>query len=84
MISIEVSPDIEKQFAEVIRKNYDGNSQAAIVTLLELHRKYGWKEQLRQDVDSIRAEVRQSGGIRPQDIDAAIRKYRKTAEFSDA
>jgi len=38
MISIELSPDIERQFLGVIRDNYDGNSQSAIVTLLRLHR----------------------------------------------
>jgi hypothetical protein len=48
MISIELSPDIEKQFSEVVRDSYGGNSQTAIVTLLKLHRKYGWKEQLTQ------------------------------------
>jgi hypothetical protein len=48
MISIELSPDIEKQFSEIVRDSYGGNSQTAIVTLLKLHRKYGWKEQLTQ------------------------------------
>ncbi|OQX24862.1 MAG: hypothetical protein BWK80_18615 [Desulfobacteraceae bacterium IS3] len=77
MISIELSPDIEKQFSEVVRDSYGGNSQTAIVTLLKLHRKYGWKEQLRQDVDSVRAEVLRRGGVRPEDIEHAIKKYRK-------
>ena len=84
MISLELSPDIERQFLGVIRDNYDGNSQSAIVTLLRLHRKYGWKERLRQNVDSVRAEVRRRGGIRPEDIDNAIKKYRKMAVSHDA
>jgi len=41
MMSIELSPDIERQFLGVIRDSYDGNSQDAIVTLLRLHRRYG-------------------------------------------
>ena len=84
MISIELSPDIEKQFLGVVRDSYDGNSQNAIATLLRLHRRYGWKEQLRQNVDSVRAEIRRRGGIRPEDIDNAIKKYRKTAISPDA
>ncbi len=83
MISIELSPDIEKQFLGVIRDSYDGNSQTAIVTLLKLHRKYGWKEQLRQNVDSVRAEVHRRGGISSEDIDNAIKKYRETAVSPD-
>ena len=83
MISIELSPDIERQFLGVIRDSYDGNSQNAIVTLLRLHRRYGWKEQLRQNVDSVRAEVRRRGGISSEDIDNAIKRYRKTADSPD-
>jgi hypothetical protein len=78
MISIELSPDIEKQLLGIIRDSYDGNTQNAIVTLLKLHRKYGWKEQLRQNVDSVRAEVRRRGGIRSEDIGNAIKRYRRT------
>ena len=84
MISIEISPDIEKQFTEVVRDSYDGNSQVAIVTLLRLHRKYGWKEQLRQNVASVRAEVRRKGGITSEDIDNAIKKYREITVSPDA
>ena len=84
MISIELSPDIERQLLGVIRDSYNGNSQDAIVTLLRLHSRYGWKEQLRQNVDSVRAEVRRRGGVRPEDIDNAIKKYRKTAVSPDA
>jgi RNA-splicing ligase RtcB len=84
MISIELSPDIEKQFNEIVRDVYGGNSQNAIVTLLKLHRKYGWKEQLRQNVESVRAEVHRKGGVRSEDIENAIKRYRKTAVSSDA
>jgi len=83
VISIELSPDIERQFLGVIRDSYDGNSQNAVVTLLRLHRRYGWKEQLRQNADSVRAEVRRRGGISSEDIDNAIKRYRKTADSPD-
>ncbi len=78
MISIELSPDIEKQFAEIVCNSYDGDVQRAINALIKLHKKYGWKEQLAQDVGSVRAEVRKKGGIRAESIDNAIKKYRKS------
>ncbi|OQX09059.1 MAG: hypothetical protein BWK80_47385 [Desulfobacteraceae bacterium IS3] len=83
MISIELSPDIERQFLGLVRDSYDGNSQDALVALLRLHQKYGWKDQLRQNVDSVRAEVRRRGGVSSRDIDNAIKRYRKTAISSD-
>ncbi|VFN05521.1 MAG: hypothetical protein BECKG1743D_GA0114223_111003 [Candidatus Kentron sp. G] len=78
MISTELSPNAEKQFTEVVYNDYDGDSQRAIVTLLELHRKYGWKEQFSNDVESVRAEVRRRGGISSKSIDKAIKAYRKS------
>jgi hypothetical protein len=84
MITIELPPDIEKQFFDVVRDSYDGNSQAAISTLLALHRKYGWKEQLRKDVESVRSEVRRQGGIDSITIKDAIDKYRISVDSADA
>jgi len=52
--------------------------------LLRLHDKYGWKEQLREDVEAIRAEVRRKRGITSQAIDDAINTYRKTIGVSHA
>jgi hypothetical protein len=46
--------------------------------------KYRWKEQLTEDVESIRAEVRQKGGIGSKDIEKAIKKYRKDIGQSNA
>ncbi len=77
MLSLELSPVLEKQFRKVIQESYQGDLQAAISAFLQLHEKYGWKEQLRQDVNVIRTEVRQAGGISEQTIDDAIRRYRE-------
>ncbi len=78
MISIEVSPDIEKQFAEIVCDSYGGDVQKTFSALLRLHKKYGWKEQLMRDVESVRAEVRRKGCIGEQSVDSAIKKYRKS------
>jgi len=52
--------------------------------LQELHDRYGWKEQLQKDVDSIRAEVRRSGGIGMEKVDQAVKRYRKKANHTHA
>ncbi len=77
MVSFELSPVLEKQFSKVIQESYQGDLQAAISAFLQLHEKYGWKEQLYKDVTTVRAKVRQSGGISEQTIDDAIRRYRE-------
>ena len=76
MIAVELPTSLEKHFWEVVRKSYNGNLQEAFVSLLKLHEKYGWKEQLLKDVKSVRAEVHRKGGIKAETIDTAIKKYR--------
>jgi hypothetical protein len=78
MLSLELSTEIEQHFQEVVQKNFRGNIGAAFTSLLLLHDKYYWKEQLKEDVGAIRAEVRKNGGINSRMIDDAIKKYRKT------
>lgn len=77
MISIDLPRGLEKHFWEIVREDYNGDLQAAITTFLRLHEKFGWKEQLRKDVESIRSEVRQKGGIKAKTIDDAVKRYRK-------
>lgn len=77
MISIDLPKGLEKHFRDIVRDDYDGNLQAAIVAFVKLHEKFGWKEQLCEDVKSIRSEVRQTSGIKAKTIDDAIKKYRK-------
>lgn len=78
MISIELSPAVEKQFFEIVQKSYDGDLKRTFLTLLNLHNKYGWKEQLVKDVKSIRSEVRKQREIKVDQIENTIKKYRKT------
>jgi flavodoxin len=76
MISINLPTALEKHFMDVIQENYDGDLPSAIAAFLKLHEKYGWKEQLLEDVKSVRSEVRRKGGIKAETIDQTIRKYR--------
>jgi hypothetical protein len=80
MISIELPTPLEKHFWEIVRDDYDGDLQAAITAFLKLHKKYGWKEQLLEDVESIRSEVKRKGGIKAKTIDDAIKRYRKNID----
>jgi hypothetical protein len=48
----------------------------------KLHEKYGWKEQLHEEVKSIRDVVRRQGGIKEKAIDDAIARYRKSLGVS--
>jgi hypothetical protein len=84
MIAVELSKPLEKRLRDVIQENYHGNMQVAIKVFLQLHEKYGWKEQLLADVKSIRSEVRRRGGIKQKAIDEAIKRYRKSLGASRA
>ena len=54
MITLDLPEDLEKPFWHVVRDNYHGDLQAAVIAFLQLHEKYGWKEQFVKDIKSIR------------------------------
>jgi len=83
MISIELSKKIERNFKNIVRESYNGDVESAIISFLKLHRKYAWKEQLLEDVESIRFEVRRQGGITMQEINQTVRKYRRIVDKSN-
>lgn len=80
MISIDLPSSLEEHFWEIVRDDYDGDMQAAITAFLQLHKRFGWKEQLHDDVESIRSEVRRKGGIKSKTIDNTVKKYRKNVD----
>ena len=77
MITLDLPEVLEKHFWDIVRDSYHGDLQAAMVAFLELHEKYGWKEQFVRDVKSIREEVHRKGGLKEKDIENAIKRYRK-------
>ncbi|HEX9653936.1 MAG TPA: hypothetical protein VGA99_09500 [bacterium] len=77
MISLDLPSSLERQFWDIVKGRYDGDPSAAMKALLSLHDKYGWKEQLAKDVQSIRSEVRKQGGISATKIEDAVERYRK-------
>jgi Arc/MetJ-type ribon-helix-helix transcriptional regulator len=84
MITIDLPKPLEKHLRNVVQESYQGNMQSAIKVFLKLHEKYGWKEQLLEDVKSVRSEVRRRGGIKAKTIDEAIKRYRKSTGTSGA
>jgi hypothetical protein len=66
MIALNLPISLEKHFREIVRDSYADNLQVTIAAFLQLHNKYGWKEQLRQDVEAVRGEVRRRGGSKPK------------------
>lgn len=77
MLSVELPKTVEKQLWEVVQGSYQGDLKIAMLAFLRLHEKYGWKEQLRDDVRSVRAEVRRKGGVKAKNIEAAIKRHRR-------
>jgi len=77
MLSVNLSKPLEKHFQDVVQISFKGDSEAAIAAFLNLHEKYGWKEQLLRDVRSVRSEMRRKGGIKEKNIEDAIKKYRR-------
>jgi hypothetical protein len=77
MLTLKLPKGVEQHFQEVVRTQYHADVEEAMIALLRLYERYGWKEQLREDVESIRAEVRRRGGISEAAIDDAIAAYRR-------
>jgi len=84
MITLDLPKTLEKHFWDVVRDSYHGDLQAAMAAFLELHDKYGWKEQFVRDVTSIREEVRRQGGIKEKTVEDTIKRYRKAIGKSGA
>ena len=84
MITLDLPEVLEKHFWDVVRDSNHGDLQAAMVAVLELHEKYGWKEQFVRDVKSVREEAHQQGGIKEKTIEDTIKRYRKTIGKSGA
>ena len=84
MLLTDLPPTLRRRLKTVIHESYHDDLQTAISAFLVLHEKYGWKEQLRQDVGAIRAEVKRRGGTTEKAIDAAIKHHREQVKTERA
>jgi hypothetical protein len=76
MITLDLPEALEKHFWDVVQDDYHGDLPAAVAAFLDLHKKYGWKEQFVRDIKSIREEVQKQGGIKEKTIEDTIKRYR--------
>ena len=76
MITLDLPETLEKHFWDVVQDDYHGDLQAAVAAFLDLHEKYGWKEQFVRDIKSIREAVHKQGGIKEKTIEDTIKRYR--------
>jgi hypothetical protein len=82
MITLDLPEIFEKYFWHVVRDSYNGDVQAAMTALLNLHEKHGWKEQFVKDIQSVRAEVQRRGGIKEKTIEEGVKRYREHREVA--
>lgn len=77
MLSISLPETLEQDVQTIVQEDYDGDWQAALRDFIRLHEKYGWKNQLIEDVKTIRQSVRQQGGISQTTLDETVMRYRR-------
>ena len=82
MITLNLPETLEKHFWHVVRGSYHGDVHAAVAALLNLHEKYGWKEQFVKDIQAIREEVHRTGGIKERAIEESVKRYREHRKCS--
>ena len=82
MITLNLPETLEKHFWHVVLDNYHGDLQAAVIAFLQLHEKYGWKEQFVKDIQAIREEVHRTGGIKERAIEESVKRYREHRKCS--
>lgn len=84
MLSIQLPETLEQDVQTLVQEDYDGDWQAALSAFIRLHEKYGWKNQLLEDVKTIRQTVRRQGGIKQTTIDETVTRYRRQRKAARA
>jgi len=84
MITIKTKLQVEKDFKQIIQKKYNGDVTKALSNFIEYERMkdLSWKEKFQFQLDQLRQTVKKMGGINNQQIDTAIKKYRKRVRDS--
>ena len=83
MITVDIQPQLEKDFKEIVQEFYNGDGSAAINEAIKIFIQRGkeknmtWQQRFDQVVNRIRNQVEASGGITEEEIEAAIRRVRR-------
>ena len=83
MVTVDIQPQLEKHFKEIVQEFYNGDESAAINEAIKIfiqrkkERNMTWRQRFDQVVSRIRNQVEASGGITEGEIEVAIRRVRR-------
>lgn len=83
MITVDIQPQLEKDFKEIVQEFYNGDGSAAINEAIKIfiqrekEKNMTWHQRFARIVGKIRNQVEASGGITEEEIESAIRRVRR-------
>ena len=79
MLTIETKIQVEKDFKEIVDKNYNGDATKALMNFIEYERakELNWDEKFQLHLNRLMQTVKKMGGISDDQIETAIKKYRE-------
>ena len=79
MITLEIQPQLEKDFRAIVQKFYNGDECAAINEAVKLfiEESMTWEERFDGALESVRERVDAKGGISDEEIEQAIQRARQ-------
>ncbi|MGA1824385.1 MAG: hypothetical protein ACMUIP_06940 [bacterium] len=85
MLTINTKIKVEKDFKKIIQNKYNGDVTKALIGFIEYERMkdLSWKEKFQFQLNQLRQKVNSIGGIGDQQIEAAIKNYRKKIRTSE-
>ena len=79
MLTIGTKLQVEKDFKEIVDKNYNGDATKALMSFFEYERakELGWDEKFQFHLNRLRQTVKKMGGFTDDQVETAIKKYRE-------
>ncbi len=79
MITVEIQPQLEKDFRAIVQKFYNGDECAAINEAVKLfiEENMTWEEKFDEALEAVRERVDAKGGISDEEIEQAIQRVRQ-------
>jgi Arc/MetJ-type ribon-helix-helix transcriptional regulator len=83
MITVEIQPQLEKDFKEIVQKFYNGDECAAINEAVKLfverekRKNMTWEKRFDAALETVRERVDARGGISDEEIEQAVQRVRQ-------
>ena len=83
MLTVEIQPQLEKDFRAIVQKFYNGDECAAINEAVKIFikrekkRNMTWEERFDAALEAVRKRVDAKGGISDEEIEQAIQRVRQ-------